>query len=116
MATSPESINTNMTDKELSQYFGTVLAEEIRSLDEAAKYTVHDEDGYIKVRHPEHGTVAAGKLVKTNGYGHGGTHDVKNIEMTEPKFNHNAIRQPAMKAMIDFMNKNYGKRVKTASK
>lgn len=75
-------------------------------------YQVKEEDNYLKVYHSEYGIVAAGAITKTKGWGYGGTHDVTNIEMIESKFNHNAIRQPAMEAMAKYMIKKYGKRAK----
>ena len=54
-------------------------------------YTVHEEDGYVKVRHPSHGTVCAGRC-DPNG-------QLRGIEFTDKKFLHNSIRQPAMVAM-----------------
>ena len=60
------------------------------------KYTIHEEDGYIKVKHPIHGTVAAGCWNSS-------TRRIVNVEFTEIRFQKaNAIRQPAMDAMAQF--------------
>jgi len=56
-----------------------------------SEYTVHEEDGYVKVKHPKHGTICA--AIK------GADGRLRDFGFMDNKFLHNSIRQPAMDAL-----------------
>lgn len=62
------------------------------------RYSVVEEDGYVKIRHPKYGTVAAATI--------GPDGKLRNIEFTEERYRKiNAIRIPAMDALIKWQKK-----------
>jgi hypothetical protein len=71
---------------------------QVERVENPIRYSVVEEDGYVKVRHPEYGTVAAATI--------GPDGKLRNIEFTEERYRKiNAIRMPAMDALIKWQKK-----------